>query len=153
MSVIAGCWHAPDSWVVTGWVGQVGVFWTFDAPIEKPVFNSPKISWLFFLYRDFEEQIEDPRMLDVTSETVVKHVIIHVIILKSRLTLPARTRFGTFSLIDDSRCARALSTTAPVRNITLPYSKDAVGVFRSPSQPGHTTKSDKNIRKNVRYCI
>ena len=45
-----------------------------------------------------------------------------VIILKSHLTLqvilPARARFVTFSLIDDSRCARAFSTIAPVRYIT-----------------------------------
>ena len=55
-----------------------GASWTFDAPVLKPAFNSAKISWLVFFYRDFEEQIEDPRMFDVISETVVKHVIIHV---------------------------------------------------------------------------
>ena len=42
---------------------------TFDWPVLKPTFNSAKISWLVFLYRDFGEQIEDPRMFDVASET------------------------------------------------------------------------------------
>ena len=46
-----------------------------------------------------------------------------VIILKSRLILqvilPACTRFVTFSLIDDSQCAHTLSTTVPIRNITI----------------------------------
>ena len=45
-------------------------------------------------------------MFDVTCEIVVKHVIIHVIILKSRLTLqvipPARASLVTPLLIDDS---------------------------------------------------
>ena len=49
------------------------------------------------------EQIEDRRMLDVTSETRDN---ISVIILKSRLTLqvilPARASLVTPSLIDDS---------------------------------------------------
>ena len=76
--MIAGYWHVPDSCIVAGWVGRVGVSWTFDAPDLKPAFNSAQISWLVFLYRDFEEQIEYPRMFDVTSEIVVKHVIIHV---------------------------------------------------------------------------
>ena len=51
---------------------------TFDASVLKAAFNSSKIPWLVFLYRDFGEQIEDPRMFDVTCETVVKHVIIHL---------------------------------------------------------------------------
>ena len=63
----------------------------------------PKSHYLFFLYRDFGEQIEYPRMFDVTSET---RDITSVIILKSRLTfqviLPARTSLVTPSLIDDS---------------------------------------------------
>ena len=78
MSVIAGCWHAPDIWIVSGWVGRAWGSWTVDTPVLNPAFSSAKISCLVFLYRDFGEQIEDPRMLDITSETVVKHVIIHV---------------------------------------------------------------------------
>ena len=76
---------------------------TFDSPVLKAAFNSTKISWLVFLYRDFGEQIEDPRMFDVTSET---RDITSVIILRSRLTLqvilPARASLVTPSLIDDS---------------------------------------------------
>ena len=76
---------------------------TFDSPVLKAAFKSPKISLLVFLYRDFGEQIEDPRMFDVTSETRDNT---YVIILKSRLTLqvilPARASLGTPSLIDDS---------------------------------------------------
>ena len=66
-------------------------------------FNSAKISLLVFIYRDFGEQIEDPRMFDVTNET---RDDTSVIILKSRLTLqvilPARASLVTPSLIDDS---------------------------------------------------
>ena len=62
-----------------------------------------KISLLVFLYRDFGEQIEDPRMFDVTSETRDNT---SVIILKSRLALqvilPACASLVTPSLIDDS---------------------------------------------------
>ena len=76
---------------------------TFNAPVLTTAFNSAKISLLFFLYRDFGEQIEDSRMFDVTSET---RDITPVIILKSRLTLlvilPARPSLVTPSLIDDS---------------------------------------------------
>ena len=50
----------------------------FDSPVLKAAFKSAKISWLVFLYRDFGEQIEDPRMFVVTSETVMKHVIVHL---------------------------------------------------------------------------
>ena len=46
---------------------------TFDSPVLKAAFISQNL-----LYRDFGEQIEDPRMFDVTSETVVKHVIIYL---------------------------------------------------------------------------
>ena len=53
---------------------------TFNAPVLTTAFDSGKISWLVFLYRDFREQIEDPRMFDVTSETVVKHVIVHLLL-------------------------------------------------------------------------
>ena len=76
---------------------------TFDSPVLKDTFNSAKISLLVFLYRDFGEQIEDPRMFDVTSETRDNT---SVIILKSRLTLlvilPARASLVTPSQIDDS---------------------------------------------------
>ena len=76
---------------------------TFDSPFLKAAFNSPKILLLIFLYRDFGEQIEDLRMLDVTSETRENS---SVIILKSRLTLqvtlPACASLVTLSLIDDS---------------------------------------------------
>ena len=76
---------------------------TFDSPVLKAAFNSGKISLLVFLYRDFGEQIEDPQMLHVTSETRDSS---SVIILKSRLTLqvilPARASLVTPSLIDDS---------------------------------------------------
>ena len=107
----------PSSW---GWRG-VGESWllthachsrlgrtgrglgSFDSPVLKAAFNSLKISLLVFLYRDFGEQIEDPRMFDVTSETRDNS---SVIILKSRLTLqvilPARASLVTPSLIDDS---------------------------------------------------
>ena len=47
---------------------------TFNAPVLTTAFNSAKISILVFLYRDFGEQIEDSRMFDVTSETLVKHL-------------------------------------------------------------------------------
>ena len=114
-------WLLAHAWQIgrsrlgrTGW--GLG---TFDAPVLKATFNSPKISWIVFLYRDFGEHIEYPRIFDVTSETRDNS---SVIILKSRLTLqvilPARTSLVTPSLIDYSRCALALSTTAPVRNIT-----------------------------------
>ena len=56
---------------------------TFDSPVLKAAFNSLKISLLVFLYRDFGEQIEDPRMFDVTSET---RDYTPEIISKSRLT-------------------------------------------------------------------
>ena len=77
-------------------------FGTFDSPVLKAAFNSLKIL-LVFLYTDFGEQIEDPRMFDVTCETRDNT---SVIILKSRLTLqvilPARACLVTPSLIDDS---------------------------------------------------
>ena len=76
---------------------------TFDSPVLKAAFNSLKISFLVFLYRDFGEQIEDPRMFNVTRETRDNT---SVIILKSRLTLQvilsARASLVTPSLIDDS---------------------------------------------------
>ena len=76
---------------------------TFNAPVLTTAFNSAKISLFVFLYRDFGEQIKDPRMFDVTSETRDNT---SVIILKSRLTLqvilPARASLVTPSLIDDS---------------------------------------------------
>ncbi len=76
---------------------------TFDSLVLKAAFSSAKISLLIFLYSDFREQIEDPRMFDVTSETRDNS---SVIILKSRLTwqviLPARASLVTPSLIDDS---------------------------------------------------
>ena len=78
---------------------------TFNAPVLTTAFNSAKISLLVFLYRDFGEQIEDPRMFNVTSETCDSS---SVIILKSHLTLqvilPARASLVTPSLIDDSAC-------------------------------------------------
>ena len=76
---------------------------TFNLPVLKAAFNSAKISWLVFLYRNFWEQIEYPRMFDVTSKT---RDCSSVIILKSRLILqvilPARASLVTPSLIDDS---------------------------------------------------
>ena len=83
-----------------GWTGRgLG---TFDLPVLKAAFNSAKISLLVFLYRDFGEQIEDPRMFVVTNET---RDDLSVIILKSRQTLqvilPARASLVTPSLIDD----------------------------------------------------
>ena len=58
---------------------------------------------LVFLYRVFGEQIEDPRMFDITSETRDNT---YMIISKSRLTvqviLPACASLMTPSLIDDS---------------------------------------------------
>ena len=75
---------------------------TFNAPVLTTAFNSSKI-WLVFLYRDFGEQIEDPRMFDVTSETRDSS---SGIISKSRLTLQvilaARASLVTPSLIDDT---------------------------------------------------
>ena len=78
---------------------------TYNAPVLTTAFNSAKISLLVFLYRDFGEQIEDPRMFEVTSET---RDYTSVVILKSRLTLqvilPARASHVTPSLIDNSAC-------------------------------------------------
>ena len=97
-----------ESWLLThachSRLGRTGRgLGTFDSPVLKAAFNSAKISLLVFLYRDFGEQIEDPRMFDVTSETRDNS---SVIILKSRLTLlvilPARASHVTPSLIDDS---------------------------------------------------
>ena len=78
-----------ESWLLThachSRLGKTGRgHGTFDSPVLKAAFNSAKISLLVFLYRDFGEQIEDPRMFDVTSETRDNS---SVIILKSRLTL------------------------------------------------------------------
>ena len=54
-----------------------------------------------------------------------------MIILKSHLTLqvilPACARFVTFSRIDDSRSARAFSTTVPVSYITIAVSPVPLG--------------------------
>ena len=97
-----------ESWLLThachSRLGRTGRgLGTFDSPVLKVAFNSAKISWLVFLYRDFGEQIEDPRMFDVTSETRDSS---SVIILKSRLTsqviLPARASLVTPSLVDES---------------------------------------------------
>ena len=100
MWVRAGYWHTP---VIADWVARVGASEPFDAPVLKTAFNSAKISLLVFLYRDFGEQIEDPRMFYITCE---KHDYTSVIILKSRLTLQvilsARASLVTPSLIDDS---------------------------------------------------
>ncbi len=82
---------------------RVGASETFNAPVLTNAFNFAKTSLLVFSYRDFGEQIEDPRMFDVTSETRDNT---SVIILKSRQTLqvilPARASLLTPSLIDDS---------------------------------------------------
>ena len=99
-----------ESWLLThtchSRLGRTGRgLGTFDSPVLKAAFNSAKISWLVFLYRDFWEQIEDPRMFDVTSETSDGS---SVIILKSCLTLQvilhACASLVTPSLIDDSTC-------------------------------------------------
>ena len=116
VSMIAGCWHAPDRWVVTGWVGRIGVSLTFDAPVSKPAFNSAKISWLVFLYIwRTNRRSQNVRCHQWNCRKTRDNSC--VIILKSRLTLqvilPARARFVTFSLIDDSRCTRALSNDSP----------------------------------------
>ena len=97
-----------ESWLLThachSRLGRTGRgLRTFDSPVLKAAFNSAKISLLVFLYRDFGEEIEDPRMFDVTSETRDNSF---VIILKSRLTLQvillAHASLVTLSLIDDS---------------------------------------------------
>ena len=80
---LGGDGDVGESWLLThachSRLGRTGRgLGTFDLPVLKTAFNSAKISWLDFLYRDFREQIEDPRMFDVTSETVVKHVMIHL---------------------------------------------------------------------------
>ena len=77
---VGECWLLTHAWQMgRSRLGRtVRGLRTFDAPVLKAAFNSAKISWLIFLYRDFEKQIEDPRMFDVTSETVAKHVIIHL---------------------------------------------------------------------------
>ena len=85
--------------------------------------STAKISLLDFLYRDILEQIEGSRMFGDTSENYREtRDNSCVIILKSRLNpvghSTARARFMTFSLIEDSRCTHAFSTTAPVRYIT-----------------------------------
>ena len=96
--------HACHSrYVVADW-GRTGRgLRTFNAPVLTTAFNSAKISLLVFLYRDFEEQVEDPRMFDVTSETRNSS---SVIIFKKSLTLQvilsARASHVTPSLIDDS---------------------------------------------------
>ena len=111
LSVVTGCgwelavWHTPvtaDRSKQTG-VGRIEATGTFNAPVLTTAFNSAKIPLLIFLYRDFGEQIEDPRMFDVTRET---RDDTSVIILKSHLILqfilPARASLVTPSLIDDS---------------------------------------------------
>ena len=76
---------------------------TFDSTILKAAFNSPKISLLVFLNKDLGEQIEDPRMFDVTSETRdSSSVIILRSLLTLRVILPVRASLVTPSLIDDS---------------------------------------------------
>ena len=108
-SCVGENWLLTHAWQIgCSRLGRMGRgLGTFDAPVLKAAFNSPKISWLVFLYRDFGEQIEDPRMFNVTSETDVNtYDNSSVIILKSCLTLqvilPARTSLVTPSLIDDS---------------------------------------------------
>ena len=96
--------HACHSRSVTADWGRTGrASGTFNAPVLTTAFNSAKISLLVFLYRDFGEQIEDPRKFDVTSETCDDT---SVIISKSRLTLqvilPSCASLVTPSLIDDS---------------------------------------------------
>ena len=97
-----------ESWLLThachSILGRTGRgLGTFDSPVLKAAFNSAKILLLVFLYGDIGEQIEDPGMFDVTSETRDDS---SVIILKSRLTLqvilPVRASLVTPSLIDDS---------------------------------------------------
>ena len=93
-----------ESWLLThachSILGRTGRgLGTFDSPVLKAAFNSAKISLLVFLYGDIGEQIEDPAMFDVTSETRDDSC---VIILKSRLTLQVRASLVTPSLIDDS---------------------------------------------------
>ena len=74
---------------------------------------------------DFMDQFEDPRRLGDTSENSSEaRESSCVIILKS--FCPHALGSWHFSMIDDSRCARAFSTTAPVRNIT---SADELGGF------------------------
>ena len=111
LSVVTGC--VCVSWLfdtrLSQQIGRSRLGYDGSGPPEPltlpvwQVFNSAKISLLLSLYRDFGEQIEDPRMFDVNRET---HDIISVIILKSRLTLqvilPARACLVTPSLIDDS---------------------------------------------------
>ena len=101
------CRGVGESWLLThachSRLGRTGQgLGTFDSPVLKAAFNSAKISLLVFLYRDFGEQIKDPRMFDVTSETRDSSF---VIILKSCLTLqvmlPACANLVTPSLIDD----------------------------------------------------
>ena len=78
---------------------------TFNAPVLTTAFNSAKISLLVFLYRDFGERIEDPRMFYCHQCRETRDYL-SVIILKSRLTLqvilPACASLVTPSLIDDS---------------------------------------------------
>ena len=62
--VRAGYWHTP---VIADRDRMGRDLGTFNAPVLTTAFNSAQISLLVFLYRDFGEQIEDPRMFDVTS--------------------------------------------------------------------------------------
>ena len=109
---------------------MVGAPGTFKAPVLTTAFNSAKISLPVFLCRDFVEQIEDPRMFDITSET---RDDTSVIISKSHLTLQvilsARASIVTPSLIDDSarpwyyksNSSKKLSTYDGVKKLSKEY--------------------------------
>ena len=80
---------------------------TMNAPVLTTAFNSAKISLRVFLYRDFGERIEDPRMFYCHQWSYREtRDYLSAIILKSHLTLqvilPARASLVTPSLIDDS---------------------------------------------------
>ena len=122
VSLSSACWFVPVSRIVASWICTGRVLLNLWCTCLETCLGLTKISWLDFLYRDFFlNNSKGSRMFGDTSEddserrerSYQNHTWTLPVIL------PARAKFVTFSLIDDSRCAHAFSTTAPVRNITM----------------------------------
>ena len=89
-----------------------------------PCLQLPKSPYLISYTEIFWNKSKVPESSVTLVKTIVKHVTIHVWLYENHVwtllvILPTRARFGAFSLIDDSRCAHAFSTTAPVCFITI----------------------------------
>ena len=121
---------------------------------------TPKISLLDFLYRDLMDQFESSRRLGDTSENnSVARESSCVIILKLyyiKITLELYRSFcphvlGSwhFSIIYDSRCARAFSTTAPFRNITYEY----IITTTSATKTNLYVTTSKNVSMDVQEGV